>query len=140
MKQYLNTSFYKTIGFYFAIVSILLALFGNIFYLGFSGPLLEYRNALATIPAFVGIAVYALLLLFKKTSKFASIALWALNLTTFLLFVLYVYMYFSGVFYNGVTAEAMALIDSKVILCIVFYLLAAVLSNVAIYLKANKDC
>lgn len=140
MKKYLNASFYRTVGFYFAIVSILLALLGNIFYLGFSGTLLEYRNALATIPAFVGIAVYAGLLLFKKTSNYASIALWVLNLVTFLLFVLYVYMYFSGVFYNGVTPEAIALVDSKVILCIVFYLLAAVFSNVSIYLKGTKDC
>ena len=80
------------------------------------------------------------LLLFKKTSNYASIALWVLNLVTFLLFVLYVYMYFSGVFYNGVTPEAIALVDSKVILCIVFYLLAAVFSNVSIYLKGTKDC
>ncbi|HBE99294.1 MAG TPA: hypothetical protein DDW18_04645 [Firmicutes bacterium] len=139
MKKYLNTSFYKTVGFYFAIVSILLAIFGNIFYLGFSGTLLEYRNASATIPAFVAIAVYGGLLLFKKTSNFASIALWALNFVTFLLFILYVYMYFSGVFYNGVTSEAIALIDGKVILCIVFYSLAAIFSNVSIYLKGRKD-
>lgn len=135
----MNKTFYKCPGFYIAICSILLAVIANCVYLSFSDALLEYVNVSATIPAFLGIFVYAGLLLYKRTSKYSPLVLWVLNLISFLLFILYVYMYFSGVFYNGITAEALSLIDAKVIWSVVLYFLSAVLSNVAIYLKSEKE-
>lgn len=135
----MNKTFYKCPGFYIAVCSIIFSLVANFVYLSFSDTLLEYRDPMATIPAFVGIAVYVVLLLFKKTSKYSPFILWILNFVSLLLFILYVYMYFSGVFYNGVTSEAIALIDGRVIVSAVFYILSAIASNVAIYLKAEKS-
>ncbi len=138
MKEMLNRTFYKTIGFYLAIATILLALVANIVYLSFDGTLLEYKNALATIPTFVGIVAYLGLLLFKKTDRYAALPLWACVFTSFMMFIAYVYMYFSAVFYNGISAEALQLIDSKIIVTIVFYVLASITGNVAIYCKAES--
>ncbi len=139
MKEMLNRTFYKTVGFYLAIATILLALVANIVYLSFDGTLLEYKNALATIPTFVGIVAYFGFVLFKKTDRYAALPLWACVFTSFMMFIAYVYMYFSAVFYNGISTEALQLIDGKIIISIVFYLLAAIVGNVAIYFKTEAQ-
>lgn len=138
MKKYLNLSFFKRPGFYVAIVSVILMYIGNIAYLGFSGTLLEYKDPLATIPAFLGILVFFLLLMPKKTSKYAGLGLWVLHFVTLMLYINAVYMYFTGIFYNGVSAEAFALIDSDVLVSMICYLLGAVAANVAIFLPLNE--
>lgn len=48
-------------------------------------------------------------------------------------------MYFTGVFYNGVTSEAIALINKGVLVSVVFYLITCVISNIAVWLKQSKD-
>ena len=133
-----NKTFYKTPGFYVAIAAIILSVIGSIFYFSFSGDLSEYKNVTSTIFAFVGILVYMGLVCFRKTDKFSGLGLWAFLLVTFVLYIHNVYMYFSGIFYNGITSEALKLIDSKVILSAVFYLLSVVVANVSIYLKHER--
>ena len=44
-------------------------------------------------------------------------------------------MYFTGIFYNGVSAEAFALIDPIVMISTVCFIVALLLSNVAFYFK-----
>lgn len=135
----INKNLYKTPGFYVSLSSIVLLLLGVIVYMTFGGNLEEYKNLIVLVPTLLGIASYFGLAFFTKTSKYAGFLLWVGELFCFLLFVRYVYMYFSGVFYNGITSEAIKLIDSKVILSAVFLLASIILGNVGVYLKLAKN-
>lgn len=99
----------------------------------------EYKNSSAVIPFFIGIALYIEMLLINKTQKYASFVLWVFSFISFLLFVNCIYMYFSGVFFNGISLEAFALIDKNILLSVIFYLLCLVLSNVSIYLVKKHE-
>ena len=47
-------------------------------------------------------------------------------------------MYLSGVFYNGVSAEAFALIDGGYLFIAIAFLVSAILGNVALWLKQSE--
>lgn len=139
MKNLFNKDFYKSIGFYFAIVSIICGIIASASYLTMGASLDEYKNSSAVIPFFIGIALYIGMLLINKTQKYASFVLWVFSFISFLLFVNCIYMYFSGVFFNGISLEAFALIDKNILLSVIFYLLCLVLSNVSIYLVKKHE-
>jgi hypothetical protein len=44
-------------------------------------------------------------------------------------------MYFTGVFYNGLTAEAFGLIEPIVLISTVLFLLAVIVSNISMYMN-----
>ena len=48
-------------------------------------------------------------------------------------------MYFAEVFYSGVNAETLAMLSPSFVAGSVFYLLGAIVCNVAIWLKQTKD-
>ena len=48
-------------------------------------------------------------------------------------------MYLSGVFYNGVSAEAFALIDGAYLFITVALLAASILGNVALWLTKSEE-
>lgn len=140
MKKELNLNCYKTVGFYFSVVSMILLILSMVLYKAkFTGILSEYYNNVVFIPAIIGLVLSVILLIFNKTSKYSPIVLWVCTFISFLLFIQAIYMYFTGVFYNGVTSEAIALINKGVLVSVVFYLITCVISNIAVWLKQSKD-
>lgn len=140
MKKELNLNCYKTVGFYFSVVSMILLILLMVLYkTKFTGILSEYYNNVVFIPAIIGLVLSVILLIFNKTSKYSPIVLWVCTFISFLLFIQAIYMYFTGVFYNGVTSEAIALINKGVLVSVVFYLITCVISNIAVWLKQSKD-
>ncbi|CDE24958.1 MAG TPA: hypothetical protein DIU44_01560 [Acholeplasmatales bacterium] len=140
MKKELNLNCYKTVGFYFSVVSMILLILSMVLYkTKFTGILSEYYSNVVFIPAIIGLVLSVILLIFNKTSKYSPIVLWVCTFISFLLFIQAIYMYFTGVFYNGVTSEAIALINKGVLVSVVFYLITCVISNIAVWLKQSKD-
>lgn len=140
MKKELNLNCYKTVGFYFSVVSMILLILSMVLYkTKFTGILSEYYNNVVFIPAIIGLVLSVILLIFNKTSKYSPIVLWVCTFISFLLFIQAIYMYFTGVFYNGVTSEAIALVNKGVLVSVVFYLITCVISNIAVWLKQSKD-
>lgn len=140
MKKELNLNCYKTVGFYFSVVSMILLILSMVLYkTKFTGILSEYYNNVVFIPAIIGLVLSVILLIFNKTSKYSPIVLWVCTFISFLLFIQAIYMYFTGVFYNGVTSEAIALINKGVLVSVVFYIITCVISNIAVWLKQSKD-
>ena len=140
MKKELNLNCYKTVGFYFSVVSMILLILSMVSYkTKFTGILSEYYSNVVFIPAIIGLVLSVILLIFNKTSKYSPIVLWVCTFISFLLFIQAIYMYFTGVFYNGVTSEAIALINKGVLVSVVFYLITCVISNIAVWLKQSKD-
>lgn len=140
MKKELNLNCYKTVGFYFSVVSMILLILSMVLYkTKFTGILFEYYSNVVFIPAIIGLVLSVILLIFNKTSKYSPIVLWVCTFISFLLFIQAIYMYFTGVFYNGVTSEAIALINKGVLVSVVFYLITCVISNIAVWLKQSKD-
>lgn len=140
MKKELNLNCYKTVGFYFSVVSMILLILSMVLYkTKFTGILSEYYNNVVFIPAIIGLVLSVILLIFNKTSKYSPIVLWVCTFISFLLFIQAIYMYFTGVFYNGVTSEVIALINKGVLVSVVFYLITCVISNIAVWLKQSKD-
>ena len=140
MKKELNLNCYKTVGFYFSVVSMILLILSMVLYkTKFTGILSEYYSNVVFIPAIIGLVLSVILLIFNKTSKYSPIVLWVCTFISFLLFIQAIYMYFTGVFYNGVTSEAIALINKGVLVSVVFYLITCVISNIAVWLKQSND-
>lgn len=137
----MNLTFFKKVGFYFSLASIITLVAGALSYTnGFTGNLLEYNNGGAVMtPALIGIGVFAVLLLLKPTSGYAPIALWVGSFASLLAYVNNIYMYFTGVFYNGVSAEAFALIDPVVITSTLLFVVSFVLANVAMYMRHSIE-
>ena len=136
MKNILNLSFYKQKGFYVSLASIILLLVANVCYLtGFTGLLLEYNDSNVMLISVIGILVFIVLLLLKYTSNYSPIVLWMVNVVAFLSFILNIYMYFTGVFYNGLTAEAFGLIEPIVLVSLVLFLISMIVSNVSMYMN-----
>lgn len=139
-EKELNLNCYKTVGFYFSVVSMILLILSMVLYkTKFTGILSEYYSNVVFIPAIIGLVLSVILLIFNKTSKYSPIVLWVCTFISFLLFIQAIYMYFTGVFYNGVTSEAIALINKGVLVSVVFYLITCVISNIAVWLKQSKD-
>lgn len=139
MKKLMNLTFYKMMGFYISIasiVSLFIALFTYVF--GFNDTLLEYNNPMPLVIGIIGILVFAILLVFKPTANYSPMVLWAFNFISFLIYIVNIYMYFTGVFYNGVTFEALQLIEPIVMVSIIFFVVSIILSNVAMYIKHLK--
>lgn len=131
-----NFSFLKRVGFYFSVASIVTMMAAVLSYInGFTGVLLEYNSSNVMDVALVGIAAFFVLLLIDFTSNVAPVALWICSFATFLMYVSNIYMYFTGIFYNGVSAEAFQLIDPAVMLSTILFVLSFIVGNVAMYMN-----
>ncbi len=140
IKKYLNTDCYKNIGFYFTAVSAVLAFIAGLVYAGaFKKEFLTgYYTAAVVILPIISLVLTILLAAFKPTSGIAPIVSWGMSLIAFLTFAGTSYMYLSGVFYNGVSAEAFKLIDGSYLFIAIALLVSAILGNVALWLKQGE--
>lgn len=138
--KWLNFKFWKRIGFWFSLVAaVCLATAAVSYTTGFTGNLLEYNSSNVMTLAIAGICVFAALLLFKPTSNYAPLALWGVAFASFLAYIKNIYMYFTGIFYNGVSAEAFALIDPVVLKSTLLFVIAFVVANVSMYMKHSEE-
>lgn len=131
-----NFSFLRRIGFYVSAASIVTLLAAVISYTsGFTGVLLEYNSSNVYTISLLSIAAFAVLLLIEFTSSLAPVALWIGSFATFLVYINNIYMYFTGIFYNGVSAEAFQLIDPVVMTSTILFVISFVVANVAMYMN-----
>lgn len=138
--KWLNFKFWKRIGFWFSLVAAVCLVMAAVSYTnGFTGNLLEYNSGNVLTLAIAGICVFAVLLLFRPTANYAPLALWGVAFSSFLLYIYNIYMYFTGIFYNGVSAEAFALIDPVVLKSTVLFVAAFVVANVSMYMKHAEE-
>ena len=134
--QLFNFSFLRRKGFYVSVASIVTLLAAVISYTsGFTGVLLEYNSSNVYTISLLSIAAFAVLLLIEFTSSLAPVALWIGSFATFLVYINNIYMYFTGIFYNGVSAEAFQLIDPVVMTSTILFVISFVVANVAMYMN-----
>lgn len=138
--KWLNFKFFKKIGFYISLISAGCLVAANMSYRnGFTGNLLEYNINNVMPVTIIGICAFVALLLFKPTANHAPLALWGGAFASFLVYIQNIYMYFTGIFYNGVSAEAFALIDPVVLTSTLLFVIAFVTANIAIYCKHTVE-
>jgi hypothetical protein len=131
-----NFSFLRRKGFYVSVASIVTLLAAVISYTsGFTGVLLEYNSSNVYTISLLSIAAFAVLLLIELTSSIAPVVLWIGSFATFLVYINNIYMYFTGIFYNGVSAEAFQLIDPVVMKSTILFVISFVVANVAMYMN-----
>ena len=106
---------------------------------GFTDALLEYNSDNVMSIATIGVAAFFVLLVFGPTTEFAPVALWLTTFASLLAYVTNIYMYFTGVFYNGVSLEAFQLIDPTVLISTVLFVVAFLLGNIASYMNHSAD-
>ena len=139
MMKIFNFDFFKRIGFYLSAASVATLIVAVVSYLnGFTGVLLEYNSPSVIWIAAAAIGAFILLLIFDFTANVAPVVLWAGSFATFLAYVSNIYMYFTGIFYNGVSAEAFQLIDPAVMTSTVLFLVSFVVANVAMYMNHSE--
>ncbi len=138
--KWLNFKFFKRIGFYVSLISAICLVLANVSYTnGFTGNLLEYNINNVMPVTLIGVCGFVLLLLFKPTSNYAPLVLWGGAFVSLLVYVQNIYMYFTGIFYNGISAEAFALIDSAVLTSTLLFAIAFIFANVAMYTKHSVE-
>lgn len=138
--KWMNFKFFKKVGFYFSLVSVICLIAAAASYTnGFTGTLLEYNGGNVMTVALVGIAAFVLLLVFKPTTNYAPLVLWGGSFASLLAYINNIYMYFTGIFYNGISAEAFALIDSVVLTSTVLFVISFVTANIAMYMKHSAE-
>ena len=137
MESILNFFKRKTVGFYLCCAAALLSVIVAIVYgAAYSGT--DYMNGWAVALPIVGAVAFAVMSVFKQTEAYGAVVMGVLDLTGFLLFVQASYLYLSEVFYGGVSAAAFKMMNPAYIVCVLFFLIATVLSNVGIYMKSSK--
>ncbi len=135
-----NFDFFKRVGFYVSLVSIATLLAAVLSYTyGFTDALLEYNSSNVMTIGLIGIAAFFVLLVFEFTSNYAPLALWIFSFASLLAYVSNIYMYFTGIFYNGVSLEAFKLIDSTVLISTALFVISFVAANVAMYLRHSAE-
>lgn len=138
--KWLNFKFFKKIGFYVSLISAVCLVAANVSYTnGFTGNLLEYNINNVMPVTLAGIFGFAALLLFRPTSNYAPLVLWGGAFASLLVYVNNIYMYFTGIFYNGVSAEAFALIDPVVLTSTLLFAVSFVMANIAMYMKHSAE-
>lgn len=138
--KWFNFKFFKKVGFYFSLVSVISLVAATLKYTnGFTGNLLEYNGENVMTVAMVGIVAFVLLLFFKPTSNYAPLVLWIGSFASLLMYVSNIYMYFTGIFYNGISAEAFGLIDPVVLTSTLLFAVSFVTANIAMYMKHSAE-
>ena len=138
--KWFNFKCFKKVGFWLSLISVICLVAAALSYTnGFTGTLLEYNSGNVMTVALTGIGLFVLLLLFKPTANYAPMALWIGSFASLLAYINNIYMYFTGVFYNGVSAEAFALIDSVVLISTVLFVVSFVIANIAMYMNHTAE-
>lgn len=127
----------KTVGFYLSALAALLSFITAIVYAAaYRGT--QYMNWGAFVLLLFAFIGFAALSIFDVTARFAPVLVGLFGLISFGLYVLATYMYLSEVFYNGVTAAAMAELDPSYVFCLIAIVLVIALSIAGIFMRQRK--
>lgn len=131
----------KTIGFYVTIAAIILSVVQAIIYpVAFAAQAyVPYSHWSTTVFAVIGIVGGAALLCFKKTQDFAPAVVGLFELLSFYMFIRYGYMYFSTLFFGGISLELIFQMYYGYLWSIILYLVTFVLCIVAIFTKKERN-
>ena len=136
MKFFVKLSKERTVNLYIGFGVAVFALITSIVYAtGFGAQRPEFFNATAIVFSVLGLVAYVVLVLFKPTAKYAGVALWACTFVSLLVYLVAAYMHLAEVFYSGINEETLKLLDGGFVACIIMYLIAAIASNVVMWLK-----
>ena len=127
----------KRINYYIGLVFAVLMIFIGVFY-AVTYNAETYYNAIVWVLALIGGLAYIGLSIFDITAPFAPILLGLGALGTFTSNIRYCYMYFTNIFFNGVTLKAILDMNITCTLTIVIPLITLVASIVLMYLKQNR--
>ncbi|HAS56229.1 MAG TPA: hypothetical protein DEF61_04905 [Firmicutes bacterium] len=127
----------KKTGFYISLIAaILCSISSFIFQFHYKGT--TYYSLNPTIYADVGLILFAFLSLFRATSTIGAAFLSLFSLLSMLSFINATYMYFSELFFSGISMSALKSIDKMYVIILVLYLIAIIASNVSVYVRQNK--
>lgn len=130
----------RSFGFYFTAGALLLALIQLIIYAAAFSTVdfVKYRHWTVIFCSVLAICAGVGLSCFKWTEHFAPLAVFVLTLASFLMFVKYGYMYFSELFFAGVSAEAVSQMYYGYMGSIVLYIMMWGVSIAALFLRQSK--
>ena len=135
-------NFFKTrgLGFYFTMAAALFALLQAIVYaVAFSTPLLRsYGDWKTLLFSFVGIGACVVLASFSFTENYSPVAVGVFELLSFYNFIYSGYMYFSTLFYSGITWKTISLMHYGYWASILLYFLAFGASIAAVFTKQSE--
>ena len=129
----------KTVGFYLGLVGAVLSLFMGVYYAATFRSETAYFNDVVWILPVVGGVLFCALSIFDVTAGWAPVAMGLGALGMFTSHLRYVYMYFTNIFFNGVTFDALMSMNFTVTLSIVGPIICMVLAIVGMYSKQNKE-
>lgn len=130
----------RSLGFYFLAAAVLLALIQLIIYsAAFSDPaFVKYKHWSVILFSVLAMCSGLGLCLTRKTEYFAPLAVFVFELLSFVMFVKYGYMYFSELFFAGVSAEAFAQMNYGYMGSIILYILCWGTSIASFFLRQRK--
>ena len=129
----------KKINFFVGFACAILLIFLGIFYAITYSAETAYYNPIVWIIALIGGFGFIGLSLTKYTIPFAPVFLGLGGLGTFTSHIRYCYMYFTNIFFNGVTFKAILDMNLTCTLTILIPLIALVVGIVLMYLKQLKE-
>lgn len=127
----------KTVGFYLSAAAALLSLATAIVYAAAYGGT-QYMSWTAFALMLAAFVCFIALGIPDVTARFAPVAVGVFGLISFGLYVLATYMYLSEVFYNGVSAAAMAELNPAYVFCLLAIVLIIGLSIAGIFMKQTR--
>ena len=131
----------KTVGFYLALSAAVLSIIAGIVYLvAYSGSV--YLNVAGATLAIVAGILFMVMSLFKPTQPFAALVEFVLIFIGFVVFINSSYLYFSEILFGKSNLaeifEGLGTMNPNYAVCLLFFLIATVLSNIGIYMKPVK--
>lgn len=130
----------RALGFYFTAAALILSFVQMLIYaVSFQATAyVSYYHWGTTLFAVLGIAAGTVLSLFKQTENFAAPAITLGALLSFGMFARYGYMYFTMIFYGGISAQAIFGMYYGFLGSIILYILTFGVGVAAIFLLQSK--
>lgn len=137
MKDFFST---KAAGFYVSVASVILSLATLLVYVlyGTVGDGGQYFSSVAMMFLVISIVAFGVMSVFKVTAPWASFVQAALLFISFLICLYSCYMYFSEVFYGGITGRAFQLMNKYFLYSLILYLLSVITSQVGAQMRQLK--
>lgn len=131
----------KALGFYFTAAVVVLALAQLIVYIAAFTPVSWESYMHWTVIFFSALAIVlgAGLSVFKGTSPYAPAAATLMEFLSFLMFIRHGYMYFSQIFFSGVTLSLIFQMYYGYLVSLILYIVALGSGVAAMSLKQNKS-
>ena len=129
----------KKINFYVGLFCSILMIFLSVFYAITYSAETAYYNPIVWVIALIGGLGYIGLSLSKYTISFSPVILGLGGLGTFCAHIRYCYMYFTNIFFNGITFKAILDMNITCTLTILIPLLALILGITLMYMKPVKE-